>query len=334
VENLPAIILRIIGRRVEGVLRAKSFSVLHIHHFCFMREGAPMISIDENRCTLCGLCVPVCLRGILKEGDKGVVVTDRELCIFCGHCRAVCPTDAPKFSHLDEDEFEVVLNAGKLPDPSEFLRFLRRRRSTRIYKEKPVEMEKLRMILEAGRFAPTAGNRQPCKYIVVRGRALLDQASLLGIQTLQKLGESVKEAFRRHRQLKEPLPEEFVPIQNYPAVWERMAKKREEGMDLLLYHAPGLILIHTKRGATTSADVDVGLAAMHMILMAETMGLGTCLNGFLVTALRRSEELRKVLKVPAGHQVHAAFTIGYPDVEFLRVVARNPAKVEWIGDSA
>jgi nitroreductase/NAD-dependent dihydropyrimidine dehydrogenase PreA subunit len=293
-----------------------------------------MISIDGNRCTLCALCVPVCVRRILEEGDKGVVVTDPELCIFCGHCRAVCPTNAPSFSHLDENEFELALNAYKLPDPSEFLRVLRRRRSTRVYKKKPVEIEKLRMILEAGRFAPTGGNRQPCEYIVVRGRELLDQACTLAIQTLRRLGESVKEAFHRHDELKEPLPEEFIPIQNYPPVWERMAKKWEEGMDLLFYHAPALILIQTKRGATTTADVDAGLSAMQMILMAETMGLGTCLNGFLVTALKRSEELREVLKIADDHQVHVTFTIGYPDVEFLRVVARNPAKVKWMGDSA
>jgi len=268
----------------------------------------------------------------LEEGDKGVVVTDPELCIFCGHCRAVCPTNAPGFSQLDENEFEPVLSGDKLLDPSEFLRFLRRRRSTRVYKKKPVEIEKLRMILEAGRFAPTGGNRQPCEYIVVRGRGLLDQARTLAIETLQRLGESVKEAFRRHDELKEPLPEEFIPIENYPPVWERMAKKWEEGVDLLLYHATALILIQTKRGATTSGDVDAGLSAMHMVLMAETLGLGTCLNGFLVSAIKRSEDLRKVLKISDDHQVHVTFAVGYPDVEFLRVVARNPAKAEWIGN--
>jgi nitroreductase/NAD-dependent dihydropyrimidine dehydrogenase PreA subunit len=293
-----------------------------------------MISVDQNRCNLCGLCVPVCVRGILKEGDKGVMVTDPDLCIFCGHCRAVCPTDAPSFSHLNENEFEPVLNGDQLPDPSEFLRFLRRRRSARVYKKKPVEIEKLRMILEAGRFAPTGGNRQPCEYMVVRGREFLDQASTLTIQTLGRIGELVKEAFRRHDQLGEPLPEEFIPIQNYPLVWERIAKKWKEGIDPIFYHAPALILIQTKRGATTTADVDAGLSAMHMILMAETMGLGTCLNGFLVTALKRSEELRGVLKIPDDHQVHVTFTIGYPDVEFLRVVARNPVNVKWLGDSA
>jgi len=291
-----------------------------------------MISIDVNRCNSCGLCVSACVRGILKEGDKSVVVTEPELCLFCGHCRAVCPTDAPGFSHLDEKEFEPVLSGDKLPDPSEFLRFLRRRRSTRIYKKKPVEIEKLKMVLEAGRFAPTGGNRQPCEYIVVRGRELLDQARTLAIQTLHGLGESVKEAFRRHDELKEPLPEEFIPIQNNPPVWERMAKKWEEGVDLLLYHAPALILIQTTRGATTSADVDAGLSAMHMVLMAETLGLGTCLNGFLVRAIKRSEDLRKLLKISDDHQVHVTFTIGYPDVEFLRVVARNPVNVNWLGE--
>jgi Fe-S-cluster-containing hydrogenase component 2 len=25
-------------------------------------------------------------------------------------------------------------------------------------------------------------------------------------------------------------------------------------------------------------------------------------------------------------------TVGYPDVEFLRVVARNPVNVKWLGD--
>ncbi len=291
-----------------------------------------MISIDAKRCTLCGLCIPVCVRRILEEGDKEVVVTEPELCISCGHCKAVCPVDAPNLSGLDETEFEPVANADKLPGPAEFLRFLRRRRSTRVYKERPVEVEKLRMILEAGRFAPTGGNRQPCEYTVVRGRKLLDRAGLLAIQTLRALGDSVKEAFRKHDQLNEPVPEEFIPIQNYPPVWERMARKWREGVDLLFYHAPALVLIHTKRGATTSGDVDAGLSAMHMILMAETMGLGTCLNGFLVTSVKRSDELREVLKIPDDHQVHATFTVGYPDVEFLRVVARNPVRVEWLGD--
>ena len=128
-----------------------------------------------------------------------------------------------------------------------------------------------------------------------------------------------------------PWPKNSFPSKS-SAGWERMARKWEEGTDLLFYHAPALVLIRIKRVVTTLADVDAGLSAMQMVLMAETMGLGTCLNGFLVTALKRSEELRKVLNISDDHQVHVTFTVGYPDVEFLRLVARNLVNVKWMGD--
>jgi nitroreductase len=42
------------------------------------------------------------------------------------------------------------------------------RRSIRAYSDRPVEEEKLRRVLEAGRLAPSAKNRQEWKFIVVR----------------------------------------------------------------------------------------------------------------------------------------------------------------------
>ena len=45
---------------------------------------------------------------------------------------------------------------------------IRTRRSIRRYKDKPVEWDKVVTILEAGRLAPSAGNLQNSKFIVVR----------------------------------------------------------------------------------------------------------------------------------------------------------------------
>ena len=42
-----------------------------------------------------------------------------------------------------------------------------KRRSIRLYEKKSVEKEKLNRILEAGRLAPSAGNKQPWRFIVV-----------------------------------------------------------------------------------------------------------------------------------------------------------------------
>lgn len=44
---------------------------------------------------------------------------------------------------------------------------LKGRRSIRKFIDKPIEKEKIRMILEAGTLAPSGGNRQPWRFIVV-----------------------------------------------------------------------------------------------------------------------------------------------------------------------
>jgi nitroreductase len=48
------------------------------------------------------------------------------------------------------------------------LEAIRHRRSIRKYKDTPVEEEKVNKILEAGRWAPSASNKQPWHFIVVR----------------------------------------------------------------------------------------------------------------------------------------------------------------------
>ena len=58
---------------------------------------------------------------------------------------------------------------------------IRNRRSIRSYQAKPVEAAKLERILEAARWAPSAGNLQSVEYIVVKSlgtRKLLSEAAL------------------------------------------------------------------------------------------------------------------------------------------------------------
>ena len=45
---------------------------------------------------------------------------------------------------------------------------IRTRRSIRKFRPKPIPDEKLEMILEAGRLAPSAGNRQPWRFVAVK----------------------------------------------------------------------------------------------------------------------------------------------------------------------
>jgi len=75
-----------------------------------------LLTIDEQKCTSCGLCVAVCVRRILHLGEGSVQITDPAMCIYCGHCKAVCPTDAPRFSEGNE-EFTSVPSKEEIPVP-------------------------------------------------------------------------------------------------------------------------------------------------------------------------------------------------------------------------
>ena len=289
------------------------------------------IAIDQNRCNLCGLCIPVCVPGILDEGAKGIEVSDPELCIACGHCKAVCPVDAPQMAANNED-FDLVPGKEEFPEPAAFLRFLRARRSLRVYQNRPVEKEKLQMIIEAGRCAPTGGNRQASEYIVVTGRKTLDRVCTLAIPFLREQGRQIQEILDRYERQQMPLPEEYDYKKSFPHVLSRMAEKWAQGVDRLLFHAPALILIHTRKNNATNPAWDGGIASAQMILMAEALELGTCFIGFLVWAIENSIPLQELLKVPVGNNVHVAFTVGYPGVQFLKLAGRNPAQVQWLGE--
>ncbi len=55
--------------------------------------------------------------------------------------------------------------------PTDAIRTILGRRSVRSYQQKPVPEKDLKTILEAGRNAPSAGNRQPWHVVVVREEA-------------------------------------------------------------------------------------------------------------------------------------------------------------------
>ncbi len=59
--------------------------------------------------------------------------------------------------------------------PAALLSLLKSRRSIRRYRPDPVPDEMVTQILEAGRWAPSASNRQPWSFIVVRDEAIRQQ---------------------------------------------------------------------------------------------------------------------------------------------------------------
>lgn len=96
------------------------------------------ISIDQEKCILCGQCIAVCTRGNIELGQEAAAIKDQDRCILCGHCKSVCPEDAPQLHTLDSNEFETLPEPGHLPEPDVLLSVYRSRRSVPSYTKDPV----------------------------------------------------------------------------------------------------------------------------------------------------------------------------------------------------
>jgi nitroreductase len=72
------------------------------------------------------------------------------------------------------------------------------------------------------------------------------------------------------------------------------------------------------------------IAAFHAILMAKTLGIGTCFNDLIPPACNRSPEIRKLLGLPNDREVYASVTIGYPKYKFNRIPPRKLAEVRYL----
>jgi 5,6-dimethylbenzimidazole synthase len=60
-------------------------------------------------------------------------------------------------------------------DCAALLELMRQRRTVRLYTAEAVELDDIRRVLEAARWAPTGANAQPCEFVVVTQRAALDR---------------------------------------------------------------------------------------------------------------------------------------------------------------
>jgi nitroreductase/NAD-dependent dihydropyrimidine dehydrogenase PreA subunit len=286
--------------------------------------------IDPDRCTLCGTCIPVCSKRIIAEDNGTVIITAPAQCTLCGHCKAVCPADAPQLPSMAPEEFTPVPNRDEIPLSHALLHFLRSRRSIRIFQDRSVAREELERVVEAGRFAPTGGNRQSLRYAVVHSPAILRQVRKMTVEVLFQLAESIERERRRPLDMGLSTPTLQESLQGYIPLWEEMPTLLDKGVDRLFYHAPSLFVIHVSPSESAFPEVDATLAAMHMVLMAQSLGLGTCFSGLLVLALRGSPALRALLQIPSEHRVPVAFVVGHPGVTFLRLVARKPAMALWL----
>jgi nitroreductase len=187
---------------------------------------------------------------------------------------------------LQLEKMEVSHNGLK---SMAFSDVLLKRRSIRKYLDKPVEMDLLKNIIQESTLAPSAGNEQPWKFIIVQNRDML-----------QEISEDCKEAL---------LARIAANPDDYAKKYEHMLQNKSFN---IFYNAPCLVLILGERHVKNLL-FDCTLAASYFMMSAAAKGLGTCWVNFARELTNPT--LLEQIGVPKNHTIVAPIIIGYPAFE-------------------
>lgn len=284
--------------------------------------------IDPESCIGCGLCVEVCPAGTISMLNGKAVVTGT-YSMACGHCEAVCPVDAIRVEAL-EHPFALSCAAVDhrwLPhgdyDTGQLVRLMLSRRSCRNFTAKEIDRKLLDDLVKIGTSAPSGTNSQLWTFAVLATR-----------KEVIRLGEQIARFFHKvNRKAEKPWLRFFSKIftgdalgkyycRHYETVQEGLLLWEREGMDTLFHGAVAAILVGGKKNASSPLE-DALLASQNILLAAHSLGLGSCMIGFAVEAVKRDRQIRKMLQIPDDETVYAVIALGYPAEGYRKTALRK-----------
>ena len=277
-------------------------------------------------CIRCGRCVRVCPSQIFAQGEPGgtIVLREPQGCICCGHCVAACPVGAVDHEAFPAERVHAV-DRKALPSPEAVELLLAVRRSNRALSQRPVPQEWLDRILAAADRAPTASNARELGYTLVTEPARLKQIAEYTLGVFRRLERFLSNPLVR-LWLKPLLP----GVYRYVPVFARLRRDYAEGRDRILRGATALLFIHAPEKNRFAAE-DANLACQNASLMAEALGVSQIYMGFVLTAIRqdRRKRLNRMLGLE-GRRIAAILALGMPEFHYPNYIDREPAEVHRI----
>lgn len=156
----------------------------------------------------------------------------------------------------------------------DFFDLIKLRQSTRSYKNKPVEKEKILQCIESARLSPSANNSQPWKFIVVEEAELREKvASNIAWMGMNK----------------------FAP--QAPVI---VAIVLEKGKFISSFAS----VLQNKEYPL----IDIGIVANQFCLKASDLGLATCMVGWF-----NERKIKKLLGIPKKKRIPLIITLGYSE---------------------
>lgn len=166
---------------------------------------------------------------------------------------------------------------------NEVIKCIISRRSIRKYTDQPVSDDELKLILEAGGYAPSAVNQQGWHFTVVQNPEILAQITF-DLQAFLQQGENP-----RFRKLASQ--EDFSPF----------------------HRASTLIIVSGDQKSVLPLS-NCAAANQNMLLAAHSLGLGACWINIAIHLFSSERGLYWLdrLKIPKGYKPMCGIVVGYP----------------------
>lgn len=325
--------------------------------------------VDPEKCNGCGRCVKACpvqLLEVYNKVSRSNYRYDVLRCLTCENCAVVCPEGAirierdyrvPKGFWKNENLYQ---GTKTLPAPfgkntgtdfesykdnlTEVERVIYKRRSNRLFKKKQVEPELINRIIESGRFAPSAGNNQPWKFVVIQDPKVLSELNLRSKKTLR---------FFSRLCLPKTWIDKYTPGDKKAKLkrWQKWLlwvlvwfvggdadQRAHGGLNAVtsdpdfpvFFNAPTMIILLADKRAIGGTRLDMGLCAQNMVLTAHSLGLGTCYVDLITKALQYDKKFSRRLGIAHPFEVITSLAIGYPQGKIDGIVRREKPRVIWI----
>ncbi len=236
------------------------------------------------------------------------------------------------------EEYEEGEEQSKLVPPEPGAPFnaveetIYQRRSVRYYKKRQVPEYLIRRIIETGRFAPSAGNAQPWKFIVVQDLKIIDEMTndVIGKCKAYKKrldylepGKEGRGWFTRFLQKKMPNSLHPIPLGGITMI--------ADGKLGAWHGAPTVIVLLADMRAPGQPPLDIGIAGEHIVLAAHSMGLATCWMSF-ITVLARDKKWIERLGIKYPYKLITSIGVGFPRGVPDGHVKRETKAIDWFAE--
>ncbi|MFC2144974.1 nitroreductase family protein [Actinomycetota bacterium] len=284
--------------------------------------------INQKKCKQCGSCEKICPNR-LKVSERAFVDLNNKECIRCYHCYAICPEKAigingsengklPKFNSMDNIE------------PGSLVNFLAYRRSHRRFKDKMIEADIIKRLIHTAGFIPSGGNSHSYNFTIITDGDV--RASLLSeLEKIYNLKKKILQSSFLRKTLYffvDSTTKAFLKDREYLKRISDLLDQLKNGSEPIFYNAPVIIIIHSRKLIPTPKE-DCVLAAYNITLMAQTLGLGSCMVSLAQNAINSSRRCKDIINLSPEDNVNAVVVLGYPEKKFLRNIPKDPKPINW-----